>query len=133
MKKMKLKTLWMMLVIFLALLFQKNCKERKHIYNPCRNREHHLILQHTQSTIKLSSPVVSQLSSLVVLSSPLFLQLSAPTQTASLDENSDTSTSSPTHKHVRTRGGTVKQATGRRIQTREDSCGATANSWCWCW
>ena len=72
--------------------------------------------------------MVSQSSSLVLLLSWLFLQSSAPTQTASSDENSDTSTTPPTHKHVRTRGGTVKQATGRRIQTREGGRGATANS-----
>ena len=50
MKKMKLQTLWTMLAILLALLLQSNYKERKHLYIPCPNREHHLILQHTKPT-----------------------------------------------------------------------------------
>ena len=82
----------------------------------------------TQSTITLPSPVVSQSSSSVLLLSPLVSQLSTPTQTALSDENSDTSTNSPTHKHVRTRGGRVRQATGRRIRTRGGVCGTAANS-----
>ena len=82
----------------------------------------------TQLTITLPSPVVSQSSSSVLLLSPLVPQSSTPTQTALSDENSDTSTTSPTHKHVRTRGGRVRQATGRRIRTWGGVCGTAANS-----
>ena len=67
----------------------------------------HTLKDNTQSTITLPSPIVSQSSSLVLLSSPLVPQLSTPTQTASSDENNDTSTTSPTHNYVRTRGGRV--------------------------
>ena len=82
----------------------------------------------TQATITLPSPVVSQSSSIALLPSPLVPQSSTPTQTASSDENSDTPTTSPTHKHVRTRGGRVRQATGRRIQTQRGGRGTAANS-----
>ena len=122
-----------MLVILLALLLQSNYKKKKHLYIPCPNREHNLILWHTfknntQSTITLLPPIVSQSSSLVLLSSPPVLQLSTPTQTASPDENNDTSTISPTHNYVRMRGGRVWQATGRTIWSQRGGHGTAANS-----
>ena len=124
---MKLPTLWTMLVILPALVLQSNYKETPQQRTPPHSPTH-TVKNNTQPIITLPSLVVPQSSSLVLLSSPLVPQSSTPTQTASSDENSDTPTTSPTHKHVRTRGGRVRQATGRRIRTQGGGRGTAANS-----
>ena len=88
----------------------------------------HTVKNNTQPIITLLSLVVPQSSSLGILSSPLVPQSSTQTQTASSDENSDTPTTSPTHKHVRTKEGRVRQARGRRIRTQGGGRGTAANS-----
>ena len=102
---MKLQTLWTVLVILLALLLQSNYKEETSL---------HSLPQHTVNNIKVSNNTVVTSCFPVVIaflpSSPLVPQSSTPTQTASSDKNSDTSTTSPTHK----RWNKIESKTGYR-------------------